>query len=240
MYLAALVVGILFLHYFASKSKDFPLKKEQILDFVFWVFLGVIVGGRLGNVVFYHPEFYLKNPLEIFAIWKGGMSFHGGMIGVIIATIAYCKKYQIHTLKLTDYLVIPVAIGLMLGRFGNFLNGELWGKPSNLPFCINYSESKFITRPPQGCRHPSQIYAAIKDFVIFLVLFGFYKFKHNRKTGTISFLFLILYGIFRSTVEIFREPSWVYLGITAGQWLSLPLIVIGTIGMIYIHRKRTI
>ena len=238
MYLAGLLLGYIFLHYFSKNDKSFPLKKEEIQDFIFWVFLGVIIGGRLGMVLFYNPLFYLTHPIEIIAIWKGGMSFHGGLLGVAIVSLLYCKSKKINPLVLADYLVIPASIGLMFGRIGNFLNGELWGRISNLPFCIDYSQNKYIHFPPDGCRHPSQIYEALENLITFFMLMFAYKTWHQRKPGTLFFLFLILYGTLRSLVELVREPSWVYLNITAGQWLSLPLILIGIIGIIKVNKQN--
>ena len=240
MYLLGLALGYTFLRYFQKTDKNFPLKKNEIIDFIFYIFLGVIIGGRLGIVLFYNPEFYLSNPLEILAIWKGGMSFHGGLLGVIITTYTYCKIKKINPLLLGDYLVIPAALGLMFGRIGNFLNGELWGRTTDLKICIDYSQNEFIKNPPLGCRHPSQIYAALKNLATFTILFTLYKTLQARKPGTIFFTFLTCYGTLRSLVELVREPSWIYWNLTAGQWLSVPLVLIGIIGLLQVNLRSNI
>ncbi len=239
MYLLGLALSYIFLKYFQKKDKNFPLKKDEIIDFIFWAFLGVIIGGRLGVAFFYNPGFYLGNPLEILAIWKGGMSFHGGLLGVIITSYIYCKIKKINLLVLGDYLVIPAALGLVFGRIGNFLNGELWGRVTDLKICVDYSQNEFIKNSPLGCRHPSQIYAAIKNLATFTILFTLYRTLKNRKPGTLLFTFLLCYGAFRFLVEFVREPSWIYWNLTAGQWLSVPLVLIGLIGLVQINKRTS-
>lgn len=237
MYLAGLVFGLWIMHRFQRYDSKFPLKKDEIFDCAFIVFLGAVLGGRLGIVLFYDPLYYLEHLWEVPAIWKGGMSFHGGLIGVAIVTYLFARFKKINPFILGDYLVMPFAIALMFGRIGNFLNGELWGRITTLPFCIDYSQNPYLSSPPQGCRYPSQFFEAGKNLLVFLVLFSLYKLWHKRKPGTLLLLFLILYGVLRSLVEFIREPSWVYMGISAGQWLSLPLIIIGLTGLIVLYKN---
>lgn len=237
MYLVGLIVTIAFLGHFQKTDKHFPLKKNEIFDLVFWGFLGLFIGARLGGTLLYHPTFYLSKPLELFAIWKGGMSFHGGLLGTIIAVAIFCRTKKISPLLMGDYLVIPLAVALFFGRIGNYINGELWGRVTENFVCIDYSKNPHLTNAPEGCRHPSQWYEAIKNVVIFFVLWKLYEKWHTRKTGTLFFVFLLLYGTLRTLIEFVREPAWVFLNITAGQWFSLPLILVGIVGLLWIQKK---
>jgi phosphatidylglycerol:prolipoprotein diacylglycerol transferase len=239
MYLLGLVIGYAFLRYFANTDKKFPVKKDEIIYLICYLFVGIMIGAILGAVFFYNPEFYLSNPLEILMVWHGGMSIHGGLIGCVIAGLLFCKFKKINPLVLSDYLIIPAILGLSFGRIGNFLNGELWGRVTDFKICIDYSQNEFITNPPHGCRHASQIYAALKNLAIFVFLFTLYKRLKSRKPGTIFFAFLICYGVLRSLHELVREPSWVYMNLTAGQWLSIPLVIIGVLGLAFLYRANT-
>lgn len=219
MYLLSFTI----IYYFARK-KQF-LNKHQLDDLFSFAMLGVILGGRLGEVFFYNPQFYFTQPIEIIKIWKGGMSFHGGLLGVILAFYIFCKKYKINFFKLTDNISPLIPIGLFFGRIGNFINGELYGKTckNSYEWCIIFPKVDNIAR------HPSQLYQAfLEGIVLFLILY-FYK---NKNTGKTTGLFLIGYGTARILGEIFRTPD---IGIfsnlsffSMGQWLSIPLIFLGS------------
>ena len=213
--------------YWLAKKNNF-LNKPQLDDLFSFGILGVIIGGRLGEVLFYNPQFYFTQPIEIIKIWKGGMSFHGGLIGVIIAFYLFAKKYKLEYLKVTDYISPLVPIGLFFGRIGNFINGELYGKVCSYPWCIIFPKVDNFSR------HPSQLYQAFFEGIVLFMVLHFYKNETlGRKTG----LFLIGYGIARIAGEIFRTPDTGILSqftfLSMGQWLSLPLIIVG----LYIFRK---
>lgn len=239
MYIFGILIGYLFLEYFRKTDPKFPLNKGEIIDLIFWIFVGVIIGARLGIALFYNPSFYFTHPLEILAVWKGGMSFHGAFIGAIISFIIYCGNRKIHPLFLGDYVIIPVALALAFGRIGNFLNGELWGRITDLSFCVDYSQNSNITNPPEGCRHPSQIYEFLKNILNFAILLWMYFKMQYRKPGTIFFTFIIIYGALRFLVEYVRVPSWIYANLTAGQWLSIPLIITGLVGLFILYGKKS-
>ncbi len=198
---------------------------KEVSDYLFYIALGVILGGRLGYVLFYNFAHYLKHPLDVFAIWSGGMSFHGGLIGVCIAMWLYGRKTRRPFLAVTDFLAPLVPVGLGPGRIGNFINQELWGKVTDVPWGV-----VFRTGGPLP-RHPTQLYeAALEGLALFLILW-FYS-RAPRPVGAVSSLFLVFYGLFRFVVEFVREPD-AHLGylafgwVTMGQLLSLPMILLG-------------
>jgi phosphatidylglycerol:prolipoprotein diacylglycerol transferase len=211
---------------------------EQISDFVSYTALGVILGGRLGYVLFYNFSQYEANPLAIFKIWDGGMSFHGGFIGVLIATWFYARKINTTFFQLTDFIAPLVPLGLAAGRIGNFINGELWGRPTDLPWGMVFSAVDTLPR------HPSQLYqAALEGVVLFIIL---WLYSHRpRPTMAVSGLFLIGYGTFRFFIEFVREPDK-HLGFIAFQWmtmgqlLTLPMLIIGILFMILAYRHNSV
>ena len=188
---------------------------------------GVILGGRLGYCLFYQPDYYLSHPMSLFAVWEGGMSAHGGIIGVIIVMIVFARMKQLSFLTVSDFVVPLVPLGLMFGRIGNFINGELWGRPASetLPWAMIFPQSGDAL-----ARHPSQLYEALGEGLLLFLLLWIVS-KKPRPAGLVSGLFCLGYGTARFVVEFFREPD-VFLGLQAlglsrGQWLSLPLIVLG-------------
>ena len=199
---------------------------EALDDLVFYGVLGVILGGRLGQVLFYEPGYYLAHPAEILAVWKGGMSFHGGMLGVFVAMLFIARKYGRRWLEVTDFIAPLVPLGLAAGRLGNFINGELWGRPADpsLPWAMTFPQVDALPR------HPSQLYQMAGEGIIFFVLLWLYAQK-PRPVGTVSGMFMIGYGLFRFGAEYFRTPDAGIFGlsytISMGQWLSLPMIAIG-------------
>ncbi len=218
------------------KNKN-TIKANVLDDFILWAALGIIIGGRLGYIIFYDFNFYIKNlPLIILDIRKGGMSFHGGLIGVIFAAFIFCKSKKVGFLKLMDVISCTVPIGLFFGRITNFINSELWGKPTSLPWGVVFPNGG------DAPRHPTQIYeACLEGIVLFLILNYFYKNKFSIE-GYCASLFLILYGIFRITVEFIREPDnhiGYILGnfLTNGILLSIPMIILGLIVFISVNEK---
>ena len=199
---------------------------EALDDLVFYGVLGVILGGRLGQVLFYEPDYYLAHPAEILAVWKGGMSFHGGMLGVFVAMLFIARKNDRRWLAVTDFIAPLVPLGLAAGRLGNFINGELWGRPADpsLPWAMTFPQVDALPR------HPSQLYQMAGEGIIFFVLLWLYAQK-PRPVGAVSGMFMIGYGLFRFGAEYFRTPDAGIFGlsytISMGQWLSLPMIAIG-------------
>jgi len=208
-YSLAYIIGIALGWFYAIKIINLKKYSNKIIDlaqfdsFLIYLILGIILGGRLGYVFFYDLEYYFLNIPEIFKVWRGGMSFHGGLLGVTFATLIFCKIKKLNFFGFADIICCAAPIGLFLGRISNFINGELFGKPSNLPWSVIF---------PQGgniARHPSQIYEAILEGLVLFAIINFLAIKKNLllKSGFISGFFLIFYSIFRIFSEIFREPD---------------------------------
>ncbi len=210
--------------------------EEHLSDLIFYGALGVVLGGRFGYVIFYNFDYFLQNPLWLFRIDEGGMSFHGGMLGVIVAMILYSRKLGKSFFQTIDFVAPIVPFGLGAGRIGNFIGGELWGRASDVPWAMI-----FPTDPQQLARHPSQLYQfAIEGVILFSVLWWFSS--RPRPRMSVSGLFLIIYGIGRIFVEFFRQPdpqlgylAWNWL--TMGQLLSLPMVILGA-ALMFIGYKR--
>ena len=203
------------------------LKNKQIDDFFIWSVIGVILGGRIGYVLFYQTTTILTDPINILFIWKGGMSFHGGLIGIIISIFLFSKKYSIDFFQLSDLVSSVAPVGLFFGRLANFINVELYGRVTDFPLAMIYPS---IDQAP---RHPSQLYEAFfEGVVLFIILRHCNKKNYSQNNfGFITSLFLILYGIFRFLIEFLREPDahigLIFNSITMGQLLSVPLVIIG-------------
>jgi phosphatidylglycerol:prolipoprotein diacylglycerol transferase len=206
------------------RQEKAPISRKQFDDLIFVGVLGVILGGRLGYVLFYKPAHYAANPLEIFAVWQGGMSFHGGLLGVTVAMWLFARRQGVDFLRLTDFLAPLCPLGIAAGRLGNFINGELYGRVTDLPWGMVFRHAG------DAPRHPSQLYQlALEGLVLFALLWWFSS--KPRPRGQISGLFLIGYGVLRFIAEFAREPDaflgLLALGLTMGQWLSLPMIAVG-------------
>ena len=204
-------------------------------DALFYGALGVILGGRLGYVLFYQFGYFVQHPAEIFAVWQGGMSFHGGFLGVLAAMFLFGRKYQLKWLNIMDFVAPLVPVGLGAGRMGNFINAELWGRVTDANFGMVFPNVD------SALRHPSQLYEfALEGIALFLILW-IYSAK-PRATGTVSALFLIGYGSFRFLVEYTREPDaylgLLSMGLSMGQWLSLPMIVIGILMFVFCQKRQ--
>ena len=234
-----------------------PLNSKQVEDFLTWIILGVIVGGRLGFVLFYQPEYYLQNPIEILKIWQGGMSFHGGFLGVTVATLAFCLRQKASFLGTTDLLALATPPGLFLGRVANFTNNELWGRPTDVPWAVEFPGELAQTCPDVigiCARHPSQLYEALLEGLLLGAILLFLALRRGwlGSPGQITGMFLVGYGTSRAFVELFRQPDlqfvtpdnpvgyviqWDMWGLTMGQVLSIPMIVVG-LGLILWSRGK--
>jgi phosphatidylglycerol:prolipoprotein diacylglycerol transferase len=266
MYLAAfmmaIVVGRLRLRLPHVAAQGWTAK--DIDDMLFYGVLGTILGGRLGYVLFYKPAYYFAHPLDVFKVWEGGMSFHGGFLGVTFAMILFAWHRKRTWLQVTDFVAPMVPTGLAAGRFGNFINGELWGRVTDphapwammFPSAMNDDAAWLVTHPQLVAkwnlaevyaryhmlpRHPSELYEiALEGFVLFLVLWFFTR--KPRPVGAASAVFLIGYGLARFTVEFAREPDdflgLLAMGLSMGQWLSLPMIIAG-VGLLVWSYRRT-
>ena len=239
MYLVAFVQFILLGRY-RIRTRPGLLTVEQLDDLLFYGMLGVILGGRLGQVLFYEPAYYLAHPLEILAVWKGGMSFHGGFLGVLAAMGLWSRKHRIAWFDVTDFIAPLVPLGLAAGRIGNFINGELWGRVADpsLPWAMIFPQAGDM-QP----RHPSQLYhVGLEGLALFAILWIFSS--RPRPRSAVSGVFLIGYGAFRFVTEFFREPDHGIFGqsytISMGQWLSLPMVAIGIAMLVMAYRKKSL
>jgi phosphatidylglycerol:prolipoprotein diacylglycerol transferase len=201
-----------------------PVTRQQFDDLIFLAVLGVILGGRLGYVLFYKPGYYLAHPIEIFYVWQGGMSFHGGLLGVMLAMVIAARKHRIEYLRLMDFVAPLVPLGIAAGRMGNFINGELWGRVTDVPWGMVFRGAG------DAPRHPSQLYQfAGEGLALFFILWWFSS--KPRPKGQVSAVFLMGYGVLRFLAEFAREPDaflgYLALGMTMGQWLCLPMIIAG-------------
>ena len=227
-YIVGILIGWRYLIRLLKKA-DSPMTRQNADDLVSWIILGILIGGRLGYVLFYDLGTYLAHPLSIFRLWEGGMSFHGGAIGAGLAIIGYARRRNLEWLRIVDYVSMCAPIGLFLGRLANFVNGELWGKPTTLPWGIIFPGAGPLPR------HPSQIYEAVLEGpVLFVLLWSLFHFTDaRRRPGLLCGAFVSGYGVFRFLVEFIREPDKqlaqfaAATGLHMGQWLCLPMIIGG-------------
>lgn len=207
-------------------------------DFLAWAVIGIVLGGRLGYVLFYQPGYFLENPLAVIQLWHGGMSFHGGLIGIILAMVLFARRRELPFLALTDLIAAAGPIGLFLGRLANFVNGELFGRPSDAPWAMVFPAGGPLPR------HPSQLYeAALEGLLLFIVLVVLATvFQARRWPGVISGAFLAGYGLSRIAAEFFREPDaqlgFLWGGATLGQLLSAPMVLLGVAVILYARRRE--
>jgi phosphatidylglycerol:prolipoprotein diacylglycerol transferase len=232
-YSLAYIVGIFFGYWLMKKMlvrPGAPMAERHVDDLLFWAMLGIILGGRLGYVLFYNLGFYLENPADIVKIWDGGMSFHGGVIGVTLACLYIARKNGLNFLRVCDYIVVTYPFGHFLGRIANFINGELWGRATDVSWGIVFPASQSLV-----ARHPSQLYqAALEGLMMFIILmFAFWRTDARYYPGRLVGIFAIGMGVSRFIVEFFREPDsqllWLQVdtGLSMGQWLTLPMIGLG-------------
>ena len=231
IYLTGFIIAYFMIYYLANK-RELKLSKDDVADLIFYLIVGTIIGARLFYIVFYNMAYYISKPLEIFALWHGGLSFHGGLVGAVIAGYLFCRKKKIGFYELADIAVIPLAFGLFLGRIGNFINGELVGRITNAPWCVKF-------RDYEGCRHPSQLYESLKNLVIFFILW-FIKDKKLKK-GIMFWSFILMYSGLRFFIEFVREPDpqiGFIFGLTMGQWLNIAMFVVGAYFIFKINRDK--
>jgi len=233
-YALAYIVGIIAGWFYARAiiasdklwSGRAPFSVTDFDDFVIWITLGIILGGRIGYVLFYNLQHFAANPIEIFQLWNGGMSFHGGVIGCILAIVLFALRQRIPVLSLADVTAAVAPIGLFLGRLANFINGELWGRAADVPWAMVFPHGGAVPR------HPSQLYeAALEGVVLFVVLALLVRSGALKRPGVVTGVFAIGYGVARITCELFREPDpqlgFLWGGMTMGMLLCIPLILAG-------------
>ena len=245
-YLAGIFIGYWYLLRLL-KQPGAPLARRHADDLVFYAALGIILGGRLGYVLFYNFAQYVRHPIEIFKLWDGGMSFHGGVIGTSLGILYFARKEKLNWLRIHDYVACCVPFGLGFGRLANFVNQELWGAPTHVPWAI-----RFVEMTPYGPtlgppRHPSQLYEAfLEGVVLFCILaFMFWKTKARYEPGKLVGAFVFFYGLFRFGIEFIREPDAQFsgtlfqkAGLHMGQWLSIPMILLGIYLMVTAKGRR--
>lgn len=237
-YLAGILLGYLYLRRLL-KEPGAPMARRHADDMIFYATLGIIIGGRLAYVLFYQPEI-LSNPLDIFKLWNGGMAFHGGALGVLVAVIYMAKKEKLSWLRVMDYIACCAPFGLFFGRLANFVNGELWGKATDVSWAIIFPTGGPVPR------HPSQLYeAGLEGLVLGIILwFAFWKTKARYEPGKLVGIFLLGYGLARFGVEYFREADVQLIefaertGLHMGQWLTMPMIIAGLYLIITAKKRR--
>jgi phosphatidylglycerol:prolipoprotein diacylglycerol transferase len=219
----------------AAKKPGSGWTEQQVSDLLFIGFLGVVLGGRVGYVLFYQFELFISEPLYLFKIWTGGMSFHGGLLGVLLAMFWFAKRNKSY-LQLGDFVAPLIPLGLAAGRLGNFINAELWGRPTDVPWAVLFPGAGPLPR------HPSQLYEFALEGVLLFILIMLYR-RFNPPAGSLGGLFLAGYGTARFIVEFYREPD-AHLGVLSagmsmGQWLSLPMIIAGVALIVYANFSKT-
>jgi phosphatidylglycerol---prolipoprotein diacylglyceryl transferase len=244
-YLAGIFIGYWYLLKLL-KQPGAPMARRHADDLVFYAALGIIFGGRIGYVLFYNLPYYLDNPIDILKLWDGGMSFHGGVIGTSLGILYLARKEKLPWLRIHDYVACCVPFGLFFGRLANFVNGELWGAPTTVPWAIRFVENiggMSVLGPP---RHPSQLYeAGLEGLVLFAILwFLFWRTQARYQPGKLVGAFIFFYGIFRFGIEFIREPDAQLTafaqatGLHMGQWLTVPMIVGGLYLMATANKRR--
>lgn len=243
-YIGGIVLGWLYARALIKNVKLWggpaPITLPQMDDFILWVTIGIIVGGRTGYVLFYNLPFFMAHPAEIFELWKGGMSFHGGFLGCVAAVMWFARRNGIPILSLGDITTAVAPIGLLLGRLANFINSELWGRPadSSVPWAMVFPNGGPLPR------HPSQLYeAGLEGILLFIVLFAMIRAGALKRPGLILGSFIALYALARITGEFFREPDpqlgFLWGGLTMGMLLSVPMIIAGAILVMMAWRDKT-
>src|SRR3989338_4508770 len=232
-YVLGFVMAYFIIDYLAKKKK-ISLSKDDIADFLLYIIVGTVLGARIFYIIFYNLPFYLSNPFEMLAVWHGGLSFHGGLIGAVIAGFYFCKRKKIDFYEIADISVIPLALGLALCRLGNFINGELYGRITNVPWAVKFPDA-------EGFMHPSQIYASFKNLIIFFALWSI-KDKKLPK-GFMFWMFVVMYSLSRFTVEFFRQPDeqlgFIIGFLSMGQILSIIMFSVGAFFLYGLYKKSS-
>jgi phosphatidylglycerol:prolipoprotein diacylglycerol transferase len=243
-YIGGIVIGWIYARSLVKKERLWggpaPITLLQLDDFILWVTIGIIVGGRTGYVLFYNPAFFIQHPAEIFQLWNGGMSFHGGFLGCVAAVMLFARKNEIPILSLGDITTAVAPIGILLGRIANFINSELWGRPadSSVPWAMVFPNGGPLPR------HPSQLYeAGLEGILLFAVLAVMVRMGALKRPGLILGSFIAIYGLARIISEFFREPDaqlgFLWGGLTMGMLLSVPMIIAGAILIVMAWRRQT-
>lgn len=236
-YFVGLAVALWGADRLARRNVEHGVRSGAFDAFTLWAFAGVLIGGRLGSILLYNPEYYLANPLKVFAVWEGGMAFHGGFLGVVIAALLYCRKRNIPFLGFSDIMACVSPIGIFLVRIANYINGELWGRPTDAPWAVVFPNPAAGGVP----RHPSPLYeAALEGVLLFVVINLMARSAAIRaRQGLLASAFLVGYAICRSLVEFTREPDASLIGpLTRGQAYSLPMLVFGIAVVVYALHGR--
>jgi phosphatidylglycerol---prolipoprotein diacylglyceryl transferase len=242
-YIVGIVAGWMYARALVKNERlwagEVPITLVQLDDFILWVTIGIIVGGRTGYVLFYNLAFFIQHPTEIFELWKGGMSFHGGFLGCVAAVMWFARRNNISILSLGDLTTAVAPIGLLLGRLANFINSELWGRPADpsLPWAMVFPNAGPLPR------HPSQLYeAGLEGILLFTILAVMIRMGALKRPGLILGSFITIYGLARITGEMFREPDpqlgFLWGGLTMGMLLSVPMIIVGIIIMVAAVRRK--
>jgi phosphatidylglycerol---prolipoprotein diacylglyceryl transferase len=229
------VAGFLFAYWlllrFARRGVIKHLDAEGAEEYLVWLIIGSIVGARLFEVLVFNPAYYFANPWKVFAVWEGGMAFHGGLLGAVLVTAWFCKRRKVSFYELGDLLVIPLSLALVFGRIANFVNAELVGRVTDVSWCVNYPARLGI----EGCRHPSQFYESAQNLITFAILLPIYlkgTLKKKLREGTVFWLFILLYGIGRIITNFWRAPDAgdvLIDGLLLGQWLSVGMAALGAV-----------
>jgi phosphatidylglycerol:prolipoprotein diacylglycerol transferase len=222
-YIAGILIGWLLAKNLFINDKNI---KDQIDEYITYLIIGLILGGRIGYILFYNLNYYLENILDIFKVWQGGMSFHGGLVGIIVASYLFAKKHKSNALKYLDIIALVAPIGIFFGRIANFINSELYGHETTVPWAVQFIQIDNLYR------HPSQLYeATLEGLLLFIILLYFWNKNYLEKTGKLSALFLIFYSFFRFIVEFFRVPDeqlgYLFFDLTMGQLISFIFLLIG-------------
>ena len=232
IYMLSFIIAYFMIKYLA-KQRKLGMTDDDSADLILYILIGVVAGARIFYIVFYNLPYYFQNPLEMVAVWHGGLSFHGGLVGAAVAGWYFCRKKKLSFYKLADIAVIPAAIGLALGRIGNFMNGEVYGRITDLPWAVKFTGA-------DGFRHPSQLYESLKNVLIFATLWGIKDKK--LPDGFLFWTFVTMYGLLRFTIEFWREPDaqlgFIFGNLTMGQLLTLPMFVGGTIMLYRLKRNH--
>jgi phosphatidylglycerol---prolipoprotein diacylglyceryl transferase len=242
-YICGIVIGWIYARQMIKNEKLWggpaPITLTQMDDFILWVTLGIIVGGRTGYVLFYNLTFFVQHPAEIFELWKGGMSFHGGFLGCVVAVMWFARRNHVPILSLGDMTTAVAPIGLFLGRIANFINSELWGRPADpsLPWAIVFPNGGPLPR------HPSQLYeAGLEGILLFTILAVMIRMGALKRSGLVLGSFILIYGIARIIGEHFREPDpqlgFLWGGLTMGMLLSVPMVIVGIVMVVMAWRRR--
>ena len=231
-YIFGIIIGWIYCVNFLINDNEMKKKFE---DFISFLIIGIILGGRIGYICFYNPSYYFENPIETIKVWKGGMSFHGAVIGILLASYVFSKNNKVNNFKLLDLISAASPIGIFFGRISNFINSELYGKTTDFFLSVKF------TKIDNLYRHPSQLYEAFLEGIILFIILNIIFFKKNYKIGTCSYLFLLCYGIFRIISELFREPDfqlgYIYDLFSMGSILSFLMILSGITMIYFVQRK---